>query len=144
MAIRAPDGANKDGRVEQLISAPNTQIKKGLFRHEELQRHLVVDPFDSFESSFSSFNYYFLYCSALSNVCPIWYRKTTCTITSPMDIFVVLLLCISEFESGPVVVKMVLNTQRYLYLSTMWFHAKKFKETLKKSKLPILLYKSVP
>ena len=38
----------------------------------------------------------------------------------------------SQFQSGPRVVKMVLNTQCYLYLwLTMWFHAKKSKETLK-------------
>ena len=48
----------------------------------------------------------------------------------------------SEFESGPGVVKMVLNTQCYQYLwLTMWFHAKKSKEALKKSKSLILLYK---
>ena len=39
-------------------------------------------------------------------------------------------------------VKMFLNTQCYLYLwLTMWFHAKKSKETLKKSKSLILLCK---
>ena len=48
----------------------------------------------------------------------------------------------SEFWSGPRVVKMVLNTQCYLYLwPTMCFIQKKSKETLKKSKLPVLVYK---
>ena len=45
----------------------------------------------------------------------------------------------SQFQSGPRVVKIVLNTQCYLYLwLTMWFHAKKSKETLKNSKSLIL------
>ena len=43
------------------------------------------------------------------------------------------------FKSAVRVVKMVLNTQCYQYLwLTMWFHAKKSKETLKKSKSLIL------
>ena len=45
-----------------------------------------------------------------------------------------------DFKSALRVVKMVLNTQCYQYLwLTMWFHAKKSKETLKKSKSLILL-----
>jgi len=44
-----------------------------------------------------------------------------------------------DFKSALRVVKMVLNTQCYQYLwLTMWFHAKKSKETLKKSKSLIL------
>ena len=45
-----------------------------------------------------------------------------------------------DFKSALRVVKMVLNTQCYQYLwLTMWFHAKKSKETLKKSNWLILL-----
>ena len=45
----------------------------------------------------------------------------------------------SDFKSALRVVKMVLNTQCYQYLwLTMWFHAKKLKETLKNSKSLIL------
>ena len=45
-----------------------------------------------------------------------------------------------DFKSALRVVKMVLNTQCYLYLwLTVWFHAKKSKETPKKSKSLILL-----
>ena len=48
----------------------------------------------------------------------------------------------SEFQSGPRVVKMVLNTQCYQYLClTMRFQKKQTKETLKKSKSLILLCK---
>ena len=44
-----------------------------------------------------------------------------------------------DFKSALRVVKMVLNTQCYQYLwLSMWFHAKKSKETLKKSKSLIL------
>ena len=44
-----------------------------------------------------------------------------------------------DFKSAVRVVKMVLNSQCYQYLwLTMWFHAKKSKETLKKSKSLIL------
>merc|ERR1711936_862108 len=44
-----------------------------------------------------------------------------------------------DFKSALRVVKMVLNTQCYQYLwLTMWFHAKKSKETLKNSKSLIL------
>ena len=44
-----------------------------------------------------------------------------------------------DFKSAVRVVKMVLNTQCYQYLwLTMWFHAKKSKETLKNSKSLIL------
>ena len=44
-----------------------------------------------------------------------------------------------DFKSALRVVKMVLNTQCYQYLwLTMWFHAKKLKETLKNSKSLIL------
>ena len=47
-----------------------------------------------------------------------------------------------DFKSALGMVKMVLNTQCYQYLwLTMWFHAKKSKETLKKSKSLILLCK---
>ena len=47
-----------------------------------------------------------------------------------------------DFKSALRVVKIVLNTQYYLYpCLTMWFHAKHSKETLNKSKSPILLYK---
>ena len=45
-----------------------------------------------------------------------------------------------DFKSALRVVKMVLNTQCYQYLwLSMWFHAKKSKETLKNSKSLILL-----
>ena len=48
----------------------------------------------------------------------------------------------SKFQYDPRVDKMILSTQCYKYLGlTMWFHAKKSKETLKKSKSPILLHK---
>ena len=48
----------------------------------------------------------------------------------------------SEFQSGPRVVKKVLNTQSYQYLwLTIWFHTSKSKEMLKKTKSLILLYK---
>ena len=44
-----------------------------------------------------------------------------------------------DFKSALRVVKMVLNTQCYQYLwLSMWFHAKKSKETLKNSKSLIL------
>ena len=44
-----------------------------------------------------------------------------------------------DFKSALRVIKMVLNTQWYQYLwLTMWFHAKKSKETLKNSKSLIL------
>ena len=44
----------------------------------------------------------------------------------------------SEFQSGPSVLKMVLNMQFHPYLwRTMWFHTKKSKETLKQSTLNI-------
>ena len=44
-----------------------------------------------------------------------------------------------NFKSAVRVLKMVLNTQCYQYLwRTMWFHAKKSKETLKNSKSLIL------
>ena len=44
-----------------------------------------------------------------------------------------------DFKRALRVVKMVLNTQCYQYLwLTMWFHAKKSKETLKKAKSLIL------
>ena len=47
-----------------------------------------------------------------------------------------------DFKSALRVVKMVLNTQCYQYLwLTMWFHAKKSKETVKKSKSLILQFK---
>ena len=47
-----------------------------------------------------------------------------------------------DFKSALRVVEIVLNTQWYQYLRlTMWFHAKKSKETLKKSKSQNLLCK---
>ena len=47
-----------------------------------------------------------------------------------------------QFQSGPRVVKMVLNTPCYKYLwLTMWFHTKRSKEMLKKLKSLILLCK---
>ena len=48
---------------------------------------------------------------------------------------------IPDFNSALRVVKMVLNTQSYLYLwLTMWFHANRINQTLKKSKSLNTLY----